>query len=51
MLDMFDIYIIGLLATLKPFAEAINLIGPAGLFFAIIGIYMFPIVAERMRGQ
>lgn len=48
---MLDMYIIGLLATIKPLAEAINLIGPAGLFFAIVWIYMFPIVVERMRGQ
>ena len=48
---MLDMYIIGLLAIVKPFAEAINIVGPAGLFFAVIGIAMFPIVAERMRGQ
>lgn len=48
---MLDMYIIGLLAIIKPFAEAYTLVGPAGLFFAIIGIAMFPVVAERMRGQ
>lgn len=48
---MLEMYIIGLLALIKPFAEAYTLVGPAGLFFAVIGIYMFPIVVERMRGQ
>lgn len=47
---MLDMYIIGLMAIMKPFAEAYTLVGPAGLIFTVAGFAMALAIVSK-RGQ